>query len=140
MTRLFYLLNQAQGQLYKLSDHIVQTDADISINQSAVLLALDKEDGVSLSQLREQIRINKSSMGALVERMIKADLIIKKTDADDSRVSRVFIETKGKAKIDVIKSMLKQQNTLLTDGFTTEELATVTRFLQATIEKTLQNK
>jgi len=125
--RLFYLL----------SGQIIQSNADISINQGAVLLVLDKKNGSSLSALKDEIKINKSSIGALVERMLKAKLIRKESDNKDSRISRVFLTAKGKAKLGKIKAMLEKQNSLLTKGFSKEEIRIVTRFLEATIDKTL---
>ena len=134
--RLFYLLNQAQGQLYKQSDRILQNVAEISVNQSAVLLALEKEDGASLSDLKDALRINKSSIGALVDRMSTSQLIYKKTDESDTRITRVYIDEKGQSKLEQIKTLIKTQNALLTDGFKPDEIEVIIRFLEATIQKT----
>ena len=134
--RLFYLLNQAQGQLYKQSDRILQNVAEISVNQSAVLLALEKEDGASLSDLKDALKINKSSIGALVERMAASELIYRKTDESDTRKTRVYIDEKGQSKLEQIKTLIKTQNALLTDGFKPDQIDVIIQFLEATIQKT----
>ena len=134
--RLFYLLNQAQGQLYKQSDQVIQLVSGITLNQSAVLLVLDQEDGASLSDLKDALRINKSSIGPLVDRMSTSQLIYKKTDESDTRITRVYIDEKGQSKLEQIKTLIKTQNALLTDGFKPDEIEVIIRFLEATIQKT----
>lgn len=128
-TRLFFLLNQTQGRLYKMADKACKDGTGFSVIQNAALLALDKNQGCSLSQLRKMLKINKASLGALVERMRKKDLVSKSPDTSDARITRLHTLPKGEETLSKLRPLMASLNEQLRGDFSDEEIKTVVRFL-----------
>lgn len=132
--RLFYLINKAQSDLYKASDRESLKATGIPIVQNTALLALEKNDGCILSFLGKELGINKSSLGALADRMARNEIIEKRYDAEDGRTVRLFLTEKGRAALARLKPLIELQNKILMKGFDEDEIEVVLRFLNHTIE------
>ena len=68
----------------------------VTATQHGVLLALSRDDGQPISAIADSLKMGKSSLTGLVDRMAADGLVRREIDADDLRVQRIFIERRGR--------------------------------------------
>lgn len=132
--RLIFLLNSAQrslqGWMSTLQAHasaageVAPTPA-----QAGLLYALQQADGVTMGQLAVALQLVPSAMSGLVQRTEALDWVARHPDPQDGRTQRVWLRPAGKAQLPRLKPVTQRINRQLTQGFTTEELAVVARWL-----------
>jgi len=127
--RLFFLLNRAQGKIYKVADKECKEKTGLTVVQSSALLALSTNESCSQTDLGKLLKINKASVGALVERMQNQGLLEKRVSGKDARSMNLFITIKGKRLLKKAEPLLAKLNKHLTSGFNDDEIAIVLRFL-----------
>lgn len=128
-TRLFFLLNMAQGLLYKTAEQESKDVTGFSIVQNAALLAVEKSEPCSQIELGKLLRISKSTVSGLAERMEKNNLIERRPDLKDARLIQIYLKPKGREALQVVKPLMQKQNARLVDGFSEEEIKVVIKFL-----------
>lgn len=64
----------------------------VTRSQWWVLAYLSRQDGMTQSQLAEALGLGKVAVGALVDRLEKAGIVRRATDARDRRVNRLFLQ------------------------------------------------
>src|SRR2546425_3214974 len=77
---------------------------NVTRSQWWVLAYLSREDGMTQSQLAEELDLGKVAVGGLIDRLEKSGLVRRDPDATDRRVNRIFLEPKSK---ELIASMRK---------------------------------
>lgn len=127
--RVFHLLQRAHGALFRAADRALQAREGVSASQHGVLLLLAQEDGQPISAIAEALKMGKSSLTALIDRMAAARLVRRETDAGDARVQRIFIERGGKAIVARSLGEVKRINAGLLKPFNGAERKTIERFL-----------
>lgn len=69
----------------------------LHVGQELLLLQLWQEDGASQSQLAEAMEVDISTITKAVQRMERAGLLKRSPDAEDARISRVYLTERGRA-------------------------------------------
>ena len=69
---------------------------NVTRSQWWVLAYLSREDGMTQSQLAEELDLGKVAIGGLIGRLEKAGFLRRDADANDGRVNRIFLEPKSK--------------------------------------------
>ncbi len=69
----------------------------VYLGQELILLALQEEDGMTQSQLAARHCVDLSTITKVVQRMERAELVLRRPDPDDARISRVYLTEKGRA-------------------------------------------
>jgi len=128
--RVFHLLQRAHGSLFRAADRQLQASEGVSATQHGVLLILASEDGQPISAVAEALKMGKSSLTGLVDRMEARRLIRRAADGDDARVLRLFIEREGRAIVARTLAEAKRMNAELLKPFDARERATIARFLE----------
>lgn len=127
--RLFFMLNRARAVLYRHADSGVEQAIGVPAAQVSLLFALDKFPQASMQELGEVLGLNSSAMTGLVQRMKTAKLIERVISQEDARVAHLRMTNKGRDKMQAAKPLLVKLNKQLIEGFTTEEINTVLKFL-----------
>lgn len=70
---------------------------DCSMARFDLLAALDREDGQTLATLSRGLLVTAGNLTGLVDRAARDRLVVKRSDARDRRVSRVYLTRKGRA-------------------------------------------
>ncbi len=128
--RLIYQINAARHTMMKFLEAGCQEQLGISVVQLTALMVLNENNGCPMKQLAHALMIDKSAVTGLTKRMLANDLIIKKTNAADSRSNLIFSTELGRSKLFQGLGLLKTVNTSINQGFSEDELETVSRFLQ----------
>jgi len=75
---------------------ILLAELGLHVGQEMLLLHLWQEDGLTLSQLAERLAVKPPTVTKMLERMQKAGFVECRKDAQDQRVSRVYLSQLGK--------------------------------------------
>jgi DNA-binding MarR family transcriptional regulator len=96
--------------------------------QHRILRALWEQDGLTHTELGQQAHVRPSTISTTIQRMEKAGLVVRRHDAEDQRVSRVYLAEAGRAlQGDVERTWHKLEDEIF-DGFTLEERVLLRRF------------
>ncbi|MCW5652123.1 MarR family transcriptional regulator [Hydrogenophaga sp.] len=96
----------------------------VTRSQWWVLAYLSREDGMTQSQLAEELDLGKVAIGGLIDRLEKSGLVRRQPDATDRRVNRVFLEPQSKQLIAKMRKVSHQMNELILKGLAESELET----------------
>lgn len=95
---------------------------NVTRSQWWVLAYLSREDGMTQSQLAEELDMGKVAIGGLIDRLEKSGLLRRDSDATDRRVNRVFLEPKSKTLIANMRKVSHKMNQTILKGLVDEEL------------------
>jgi len=95
---------------------------NVTRSQWWVLAYLSREDGMTQSQLAEELDLGKVAVGGLIDRLEKAGLLRRDADASDRRVNRVFLEPKSKQLIAKMRKVSHKLNQQILEGLADENL------------------
>jgi DNA-binding MarR family transcriptional regulator len=70
---------------------------DITPRQFGVLLTLHQQGTLTLTELSNHIRVDRSTLGEMINRMVKRALITKRNNGSDGRSAEVLLAPAGKA-------------------------------------------
>lgn len=127
--RVFHLLQCAHGSLFRAADRLLQSAEGVSATQHGVLLLLAAKDGQPISAIADELKMGKSSLTGLIDRMASARLVRRQADADDARVQRIFIEKEGRAIVQRSLGEVMRINAELLKPFGAGERKIIERFL-----------
>lgn len=127
--RVFHSLQKAHSALFRAADHKLRQTEGITTSQNAVLFILAKENGIPMSSIAKQLKMSKSSLSALIDRMVALGYLRRKKDEGDGRINLIFIETLGAEVIERTYSAIRDVNGRLLDPFNGAERDTIKRFL-----------
>lgn len=69
---------------------------DLHLGQEMLLIHLWPKDGLTQSELADELCISPATITKTLDRMSKAGLVERRTDSEDQRVSRVYLTNQGK--------------------------------------------
>ena len=70
---------------------------DITPRQFGVLLTLHQQGTLTLTELSNHIRVDRSTLGEMINRMVKRALVTKRDNGSDGRSAEVLLAPAGKA-------------------------------------------
>lgn len=97
--------------------------------QEAFLCLLWNQDGQTQTQLAEQMGIQPPTLHKMVARLESAGMVMRRPDAEDQRVSRVYLLDKGRALHDGIQRAQAELEARTTTNLTLDERVLLRRLL-----------
>lgn len=97
--------------------------------QAAVMSRLWWQDGLTQSQVQEQVGVDASTLTGLLQRMTRQGLVRRRRDPADGRVLRVFLTPHGRDLRPVLTPEAESINSLFFGGFSSGERAIFIEFL-----------
>jgi DNA-binding MarR family transcriptional regulator len=104
---------------------------NVTRSQWWVLAYLSREDGMTQSQLAEELDLGKVAVGGLIDRLEKSGLVRRVADAADRRVNRVFLEPKSKQLITKMRKVSHRMNGKILEGLADDKLESAALTLDA---------
>jgi len=104
---------------------------NVTRSQWWVLAYLSRQDGMTQSQLAEELDLGKVAIGGLIDRLEKSGLVRRDADASDRRVNRVFLEPKSKQLIARMRKVSHRMNEEILSGLPDERLESTAVTLDA---------
>ena len=103
----------------------------ITRSQWWVLAYLSREDGMTQSQLAEELDLGKVAVGGLIDRLEMSGLVRREADASDRRVNRVFLEAKSKQLVTKMRKVSHRMNETILAGLADPQLEAAAGTLDA---------
>lgn len=128
--RVYHLINLAHASLFKATNRVLRQDEGVSAIQSAVLFILLSDDGQPASHIARELKMEKSSLTTLIDRMEKLNLVRREKCSTDGRVSNVFISDAGKSIASRVAKSTYQANKLLLSPFSPSDQKVIEQFLR----------
>ncbi len=97
--------------------------------QDLVIFRLLEEDGLSQSQLAAALGVEIGTVAKMVQRMEKEGLLIRRQDAEDARISRVYLTEKGRSLGEPTLQIWKDIDARLVQGMSQAEQLLFRRLL-----------
>jgi DNA-binding MarR family transcriptional regulator len=133
--RLGYLIHDVSRLRRSAFDRCMKP-LNVTRSQWWVLAYLSRQDGMTQSQLAEELDIGKVAVGGLIDRLEKADFLRREADAGDRRVNRVFLQPKSKQLIAKMRKVNHRMNAQILAGLDDAKLE-VTAAVLGTIKTNL---
>ncbi|MEO0499145.1 MAG: MarR family transcriptional regulator [Pseudomonadota bacterium] len=127
--RIFHAMQRAHAALFRAADRRFRAVEGITASQLAVLFSLAGEDGVPISAIAGQLKMGKSSLTGLIDRMTILDLVRREKNDADARSQLVFIQPRGRRILDRSTRETRAINEALLAPFNADERALIAHFL-----------
>ena len=105
------------------------TAIDLYAGQEMFLWHLWREDGLTQTQMVERMCVQPPTVSKMLERMEKAGLVTRRSDPEDSRVSRVYLTEQGRRSEQAVRDIWQNIEQRMTAGLSVEERILLRRLL-----------
>ncbi len=112
----------------------------ISSGQSTLLMLLSQNDGQRQTDLARQLNVKAPSLTTMINRMEKANLLIRIKSDDDHRTCKVYLTNKGRRASKRMNAVIRFLNERNLAGFRQEEKLLFLRFLEHMAENLEKQK
>lgn len=133
MTPIQETVSYAIAQLCKAHrntvDAALRQVGNLHVGQEMILLQLWDADGLTQTQLAERLCVEAPTITKMLQRMEGEGMIVRRPDAEDARVSRVYVGQQGCAARTDVECAWAAVEQRLTRGMTTEERLLFRRLL-----------
>jgi len=113
------------------------TASGLYAGQDGVILALAANDGLPAGTLAQKLGVKAPTMTRTIGRMEAQGFVERRPDADDARLTKVYLTEAGRGSVSEIESSAASCDELATRGFSEKDIRSLVRLLK-TIEHNLQ--
>lgn len=92
--------------------------------QAILLMTLSNQDGITHSDLAENLKISPAAISKVIKRLERANYIKRESDPNDERISRVYLLQDGYSVVSEIKQAFAQLDQIMFQGFDEEDKET----------------
>lgn len=139
-TRLVFLLNVAQRAIERWIESNAGGPTSLTAAQAGTMFFLSRHDGALVGDVAHALGIGAPAMSGLANRLEQGGYLIRKRDSADGRTIRLYQTEEGRAAGQRAKSVLSALNAQLSEGFSTDEMEVVGRWLESLQRKlTVEN-
>lgn len=108
---LYYIFLEVL-RLHYYRTHVLLDEIGVYPGQPPMLFILNKKDGQSQKEIAETLNLKPSTITVMLKRMESANVVIRKPDPNDQRISRVYLTEVGRAmckkSVEVMKDIEEQ--------------------------------
>ena len=116
-------------RLHYSRDRILLEEFGLFRGQPPLLFALWEKEGRTHSELAEHLHVQPATITKMIKRMERAGFVERSQDAEDQRVSRVYLTDAGRDIRDAVEGVWRELEEQTFAGFSSEERALLNRFL-----------
>jgi DNA-binding MarR family transcriptional regulator len=102
---------------------------DLYPGQEFLLLNLWPQDGLTHSEVAENLCVQPATVTRMLDRLVKTGLVQRRMDADDQRISRVYLTEKGQELLQPIEQAWQELEAISFANLTLEERLLLRRIL-----------
>jgi DNA-binding MarR family transcriptional regulator len=107
------------------------TESGLYAGQDGVILALADEDGLPAGALALKLGVKAPTMTRTIGRMEAQGFVVRKADADDARLTKVYLTEAGRDSVAQIETSAASCDALATKGFSEKDIRSLVRLLRA---------
>jgi DNA-binding MarR family transcriptional regulator len=115
-------------RLHHTRAHTLLEELGLYRGQPPMLFALWEQEGLTHSELAAQLHVTPATITKMLKRMEKTGFVERRPDAEDQRVSRVYLTDAGRAIRDRVEQVWRTLEEETFEGFNTEERDLLQRF------------
>lgn len=123
------IADQDLGRLLVSVCRLHHTRADQSMDrlglyrgQAFLLMTLSRQNGMTHSEIAEKLQISPAAVTKVIKRMEQARYLQRQADPADERVSRVYLQEKGRALIAEINTAFDKLDRVMFDELPAQDL------------------
>ncbi len=117
-------------QAYRITSEAFMAQVGMHRAQAALLCHLFAQDGLTQSELAEQLGVQGATVTQMLQRMEEAGFVLRRRDREDNRLVRVYLTDEGRHKErSIVKQFLHLQEALFA-GISDEERVLLSRLLK----------
>jgi DNA-binding MarR family transcriptional regulator len=102
----------------------------VYVGQDHVVYRLAIEEGITQAQLAEALCVDASTVTKTLLRLERDGVVERMADAEDARVSRVYLAARGRALVKPVVEIWNQAEERLTKGLSRADRASLRRLLR----------
>lgn len=106
----------------------------LHVGQEMILVRLWQSEGLTQSQLAEQMCVEPPTVTKMLQRLEREDLVERRADREDARVSRVFLTKRGRELQEPVFSSWAEVEAQTVAGLTVEERLLARRLILKILE------
>lgn len=127
-----YLISRIKQTGTRIFDRLLAESGIDSFNgaQGRILYVLWQQDGITISTLSARTSLANTTLTAMLDRMEKLGLIVRKPDPADRRSRLIALTEKARSLQDDYNNISQQMNEMYYAGFTDEEIVVFEGYLQ----------
>jgi len=116
-------------KLLRIRAHALLEEIGLYGGQQFVLMALWEKEGITHSELAEQLHVRPATITNALKRMERAGFVERRQDTEDQRVSRVYLTDAGRNIRDAVEGVWRELEGQTFAGFSSEERTLLDQFL-----------
>lgn len=134
--RLIYLISTAQHLLKNhLKDRFKQEGIKITPTHTAILFLLMEKGPMLMNDLSRELYIENSTVTGLVDRLEEKGFVSRLSVSNDRRKWNISITQEGIKEIKKTQEIIKSVNSMIGEGFTTDDIKSLQNILNSFFEK-----
>jgi len=120
-------------------DQLIMERIGLYRGQGFLLMFLSNQDGATHTTIAKKLRISPAAATKVIKRLEENGYLKRQPDPADERVSRVYLQEKGRALSDEIRRSFHELDESMLAGLSEEDLTRLREFLQK-MQENLKNK
>lgn len=121
------------SQIFRTVSDTFTDQVDIPRGQAMVLCVVAMHNGITQSEIADQLSVQGATVTNMLQRLEEAGLVVRHRDADDNRLVRVHLTEEGLQKERSINAQFGALQELIFQGIPLEERVILLRQLQKII-------
>ena len=123
------LLSQVSQAFRSVSDSF-SDEVDMHRGQAVLLCAVVKLDGMTQSELAERLSVQGATVTNMLQRLEEAGLVVRRRDAEDNRLVRVYMTDTGREKEQELNEQFRVMQEAIFENISAQERGELRRLLQ----------
>lgn len=125
-------INRASKMIKRKFNEAVNEEGLFS-GQQHIVLILKHNEGLTVGQIAEIIGVATATASVSIKRMEKAGFVIRKSDENDSRITKIYLTEKGHCATEHIKNKMDALEQIVSKGLTDEEILLLSDLMEKII-------
>jgi MarR family transcriptional regulator, organic hydroperoxide resistance regulator len=121
------------SQVFRSVSDTFTDQVDIPRGQAGVLCVIAKQDGMTQSEIADELSVQGATVSNMLQHLEEAGLVIRRRDAEDNRLVRIYLTEAGREKERSINALFANLQELIFKGISEEDRVTLRRRLQQII-------
>ncbi len=122
------------NQIFRSVSDTFTDQVDMHRGQAVLLCVVCGKNGLTQTEIAEQLSIQGATVTNMLQRMEEAGLVIRRRDPEDNRLVRVYVTEAGRSKEAEISTQFLNMQEMLFKGLSVEERIVLRRLLQQLIQ------
>lgn len=128
------------AQAYRSLSGVLMDQIKLHRSQAMVLCKLFHADGITQSEITQQLSVQGATVTDMLQRMEETGLVSRRRDTDDNRLARVYLTEAGREKESFIMEQFLILESAIFEGFDESERILLRQFLSRALDNTSRKR